>query len=59
MPNGEVDALNSSESRTPHARLGRLGVPSDVAKAAAFLASDYASFIVGETLLVDGGYMAC
>jgi NAD(P)-dependent dehydrogenase (short-subunit alcohol dehydrogenase family) len=33
----------------------RLGVPEDTAKAAAFLLSDAASWITGETLVVDGG----
>ncbi len=33
----------------------RLGVPTDTAKAAAFLLSDDASWITGETLVVDGG----
>ena len=33
----------------------RLGVPGDVAAAAAFLASDEASWITGQTLTVDGG----
>lgn len=35
--------------------LGRLGEPADVAGAVRFLCSDEASFITGETLLVDGG----
>jgi NAD(P)-dependent dehydrogenase (short-subunit alcohol dehydrogenase family) len=35
--------------------LGRLGVPADVAAAALFLASDAASWITGETLVIDGG----
>lgn len=39
-------------SRTP---LGRLGEPSEVASVAAFLASDDASYITGETIYVDGG----
>ena len=34
----------------------RPGTPEDVAAAAAFLASDDASFITGATLLVDGGF---
>jgi len=34
------------------------GTPEDVAGAAAFLASDDASFITGATLLVDGGFSA-
>ena len=37
--------------------LGRLGTGEDVAKAAAFLLSDDASFITGQTLGVDGGYL--
>ena len=35
--------------------LGRIGEPEDVASAIAFLASDQASWITGETLLIDGG----
>lgn len=35
--------------------LHRLGEPDEVAKAAAFLASDEASYITGQTLCVDGG----
>jgi len=38
--------------------LGRQGRPEEVAAAAAFLASDDASFITGSDLLVDGGYLA-
>jgi 2-hydroxycyclohexanecarboxyl-CoA dehydrogenase len=33
----------------------RLGEPGDVAAAVAFLASDQASFITGQTLSVSGG----
>jgi NAD(P)-dependent dehydrogenase (short-subunit alcohol dehydrogenase family) len=35
--------------------LGRLGVPDDVASAVAFLASADASWITGQTLVLDGG----
>ena len=36
--------------------IGRLGRPSEVAKAVLFLASDDASFVTGTALSVDGGY---
>jgi 2-hydroxycyclohexanecarboxyl-CoA dehydrogenase len=35
--------------------LGRLGQPADVAPAVAFLASDGAAYITGQTLSVSGG----
>jgi 3-oxoacyl-[acyl-carrier protein] reductase len=37
--------------------LGRLGKPDDVAKVAAFLASDDASYITGQVIIVDGGFL--
>jgi NAD(P)-dependent dehydrogenase (short-subunit alcohol dehydrogenase family) len=36
---------------------GRMGTPREIASAALFLASDEASFITGQTLIVDGGLM--
>ena len=39
--------------------LGRLGSPTDIAEAVAFLAGPAAAYITGETLHVNGGmYMA-
>jgi NAD(P)-dependent dehydrogenase (short-subunit alcohol dehydrogenase family) len=37
--------------------LGRIGEPADIAGAVAFLAGDAASWITGETLVVDGGQL--
>jgi hypothetical protein len=42
----------------PHHMLNRVGEPSEVAAAILFLCSDAASFITGEDLRVDGGYLA-
>ncbi len=39
-------------SRTP---IGRVGEPSEIAAVAAFLASDDASYITGQTIYADGG----
>ena len=49
------DARKYMTSSTP---LGRLGLPSEIAAAVAFLASDDASFITGSELIVDGGWLA-
>src|SRR4028119_977699 len=38
--------------------IGRAGTPLEVANAGLFLSSDMASFITGETLMIDGGYAA-
>jgi NAD(P)-dependent dehydrogenase (short-subunit alcohol dehydrogenase family) len=38
--------------------LGRIGTPQDIAGVVVFLASDKASFMTGEYVCVDGGYMA-
>ncbi|XYJ09546.1 SDR family NAD(P)-dependent oxidoreductase [Telluria sp. B2] len=51
---GSPEARHTILSRTP---LGRCGEPEEVAAIAAFLASDDASYITGQTLYADGGRM--
>ena len=48
------ETLRGLAEQTP---LGRLGAPEDVAAAVAFLASDDASFITGQVLTADGGFI--
>jgi NAD(P)-dependent dehydrogenase (short-subunit alcohol dehydrogenase family) len=52
---GSPAAERTIMSRTP---LGRLGEPSEVATVAAFLASDDASYLSGQTIYPDGGRLA-
>lgn len=46
------EAIHSFSESVP---MGRLGSPSELASLAAFLASDQAAYITGQTFVVDGG----
>jgi len=46
---------NEMEELVKNIPLGRFGNPEEVAKVAAFLASDNSSYITGQTIVVDGG----
>jgi NAD(P)-dependent dehydrogenase (short-subunit alcohol dehydrogenase family) len=37
--------------------IGRMGKPADIATVVAFLASEEANFITGQTIVADGGYV--
>lgn len=50
--NASPEALETALSRTP---LRRLGTAREIGDTVAFLASDKASYITGETIYVDGG----
>lgn len=45
--------LQSNLNRIP---VNRLGTPQDIAAAVVFLCSEYASYITGQTIYVDGGW---
>lgn len=49
----ESDFRRQIEAQTP---LGRIGRPDDIAPAVAYLASDEASWVTGETLYLSGGF---
>lgn len=52
-----TDALSDDQKETLLARIpsGRLGIPADVAACAAFLASEEAGYVTGQTIHVNGG----
>lgn len=49
---GGPDLIQKMAQQIP---MGRLGMPPDIASAMLFLASDAASYITGQTIIVDGG----
>jgi NAD(P)-dependent dehydrogenase (short-subunit alcohol dehydrogenase family) len=54
-PAADAQVLAAAQARTPWPRLGR---PDDVAGAVLWLASAESSFVTGEVVMVDGGWMA-
>ena len=52
-----VAQVGSGKWDMPPALLDRMGTPEEITNTAAFLASDEASYITGQTLIVDGGLM--
>jgi 3-oxoacyl-[acyl-carrier protein] reductase len=52
--NNTPDQLEALVSQVP---LGRLAQPPEIAKFVAFLASPANTYIAGQTLVIDGGFM--
>lgn len=52
------DRVRQEISATLTSRLGRVGVPDDIARVVLFAASDMAAFMTGSTLLADAGEVA-
>jgi gluconate 5-dehydrogenase len=44
------------QARAERTAVGRWGVPSDLAGAVVFLASDASAYVTGHDLLIDGGW---
>ena len=51
----EADAARTASEKVP---VGRAGTPLDIARLAVFLCSDEAGFIIGQTIVADGGTTA-
>ena len=55
QPGNKEDVIASVKSMHP---IGRFGEPEEIASAVTWLCSDDASFVVGQSLTVDGGFTA-
>ena len=57
MMGGEQAAKYISDTYGPRTPIGRVGYPEDFEGIGAYLCSNASSFLTGETITIDGGYM--
>jgi NAD(P)-dependent dehydrogenase (short-subunit alcohol dehydrogenase family) len=53
---GEIIEPDEDNFYDTHQPVERIGLPEEVAELAIFLMSDAANYIVGQTIVCDGGY---
>ncbi|WP_407176791.1 SDR family NAD(P)-dependent oxidoreductase [Bradyrhizobium sp. STM 3562] len=54
VADGQGDALKAMEKSIP---MGRVGRPEEIANAVLWLCSDAASYVTGQSISVDGGFV--
>ncbi|MBD3214969.1 MAG: SDR family oxidoreductase [Candidatus Lokiarchaeota archaeon] len=57
MEKAGIEEQAIQEVFTTRIPFGRMGEPDEIPRAVIFLATDLCSYIIGDTIIVDGGYL--